>query len=111
MSVATVLLSAQTAILAVSSLLLLYPVLRYAWNVAYTTELLLLSGAFIALAASYVASFGFGAQTVSNALDLLAATATFVAMWRLAAGLAGRERGGLTIQTSTEVEGGFGGER
>lgn len=108
MSVASILLTAQTATLVVASLLLLYPVIYYAWNVAYTEEVILLAASFVLLAASYVASFGFGLSLVSSTLDLLSAVCAFVAMWRLGTRFVGDETD-LSISESSQVDGGFGG--
>lgn len=108
MSVATILLTAQTATLVVASLLFLYPVVYYAWNVAYTEEVLLLAVSFVLLAGSYVTSFGLGLDVISSSLDLLSAVCAFVAMWRLGTRFVGDE-GDLTIGESSEVDGGFGG--
>jgi len=99
---------AHTVVLVVASLLLLYPVVAYAWNVAYTTELLLLMTAFLFLAGGYVGSLLMASGAVSNAFDLTAASAAFVAVWRLATQVThtGSEDVGFE-STPERVEGGF----
>lgn len=107
MSVASILLTAQTATLVVASLLLLYPVVYYAWNVAYTEEILLLAASFVLLAAAYVTSFVLDWSLTSSTLDLLSALCAFAAMWRISTRFVGDD-GDFTISESSQVEGGFG---
>lgn len=84
MGVVELVLLAHTAILVVASLFMLYPVVAFAWNVAYTREMQLLSLAFLLLAGGYVAGVVVESAAASNALDLASAVLTFWAMWRLA---------------------------
>lgn len=74
----------QTATLVVASVLLAYPVVAYARNVAYTRGLVLLSTAFVVVTATYVAAFSFHAPVVSAALDLLAASLAALGTWEFA---------------------------
>lgn len=98
----------HTAVLVVASLLLLYPVVAYAWNVAYTTELLLLMAAFLSLAGGYVGSMLFASAAPSNALDLVAASFAFAAVWRLATQVAHTGDDDAVVESTTErIEGGF----
>lgn len=80
----TFVLIAQTTTLIVASLLLVYPVVAYGQNVAYTRGLLLLAGAFLVLMMTYVASFVFHLNLVSATLDLTAALLTAVGVWEFA---------------------------
>lgn len=106
MGVATLLLTAHTAILVVASLLLLYPVVSYAWNVAYTEELLLLAASFVFLAVAYVTGFVLELSLVSSAFDLGSAVCAFTAMWRLGTRFVDREEE-VTIEETGSVDGGF----
>lgn len=112
MGLATVLLTAHTVILVVGSLLLLYPVVSYAWNVAYKTEILLLSASFLALAAAYATGFFLEFEIVSSVFDLVSALCAFLAMWRLANRFTEPDEDDeLAIGDVEHVEGGFrGGE-
>lgn len=106
MGAATLLLTVHTAILVVASLLLLYPVVSYAWNVAYTEELLLLAASFVFLAGAYVASFVLEMSLVSSIFDLVSAVCALTAMWRLGARFVDTEEE-VTIEETGPVDGGF----
>lgn len=109
MSIATVLLTVHTVILVLGSMLLLYPVVAFAWNVAYTEEILLLAASFVLLAGAYVTGFVFEITIASSTLDLASATASFWAMWRLANRFMAAENDSLGLQTAGgPVQGGFG---
>lgn len=108
MSIANLVLTIHTGILVVASLLMLYPVVAYAWNVAYTRELQLLAGAFVLLAGGYVAGMVVRSDVASNALDLAASLAAFWAMWRLATRFVEPEAADVSIESmGQESEGGF----
>lgn len=110
MGVASVLFTIQTAVLVAASLLMLYPVLAYAHNVAYTRELQLLSASFVLLACAYVGGVTLESPLVSNVFDLLSALTAFLAMWRLAARFTATDSDGDTVAfeaTRESVEGGF----
>lgn len=77
-------LIAQTTALVIVSLLLVYPVVAYAQNVAYTRGLLLLSAAFFVLMTTYVASFVFHMALLSAVLDLTAAVLAALGTWTFA---------------------------
>lgn len=75
---------AQTTMLVVTSVLLVYPVVTHARNVAHTRGLLLLAGAFLTLTVSYVASIPLGLSVVSSALDLGASVLAAAGVWQFA---------------------------
>lgn len=108
MGIATLLLIVQTIILLVASLLLLYPVIAYAWNVAYTVEILFLAASFIMIAGAYVTGIVVELPVISGVLDLGSATASFWAMWRLADRFIDAETDTVSMEVSESgVEGGF----
>jgi hypothetical protein len=71
----------QTALLLITSGLLLYPVVAYARNVAYTEGIVFLALAFFATTAVGVLDFVFGATTVANGVRLLGAAFGLVGVW------------------------------
>lgn len=97
---------AQTTMLVITSLLLVYPVVAYARNVAYTRGLLALAGAFLVVTASYVASVPLGLSLVSAALDLVAALLAATGVWQFARPFVRFDAG--TVEPS--AAGGAGGE-
>lgn len=103
----TVVLIAQTTTLVIASLLLLYPVVAYARNVAYTRGLVLLSGAFLVLTSTYVVSFVFHADTVSAALDLLAALLAAGGVWQFARPFVRLDAGSVETTAVDQATGGF----
>jgi hypothetical protein len=99
---------AQTTILVITSALLVYPLVAYARNVAHTRGLLLLSGAFLVLMTTYVASFVFHAGVVSSVLDLTSATLTALGLWEFARPFVRFDGSEVeTTATVTETSGGF----
>lgn len=106
MGIASMLLTVHTVILVVASLLFLYPVVSYAWNVAYTEAILLLAASFVLLAAGYVTGFVLEWSVVSSTFDLASALCAFVAMWRLGTRI-GEPDADVSIDETTQVEGGF----
>lgn len=84
MSAVSFVLIAQTTALVIVSLLLAYPVVAYARNVAHTRGLLLLSGSFLTLTVTYVASFVYQMHAVSAAFDLLSALFAGAGSWEFA---------------------------
>lgn len=110
MGVAGLVLTAHTVLLVVASVLLLYPVVSYAWNVAYTEEVLLLSASFLLLASAYVTGFLVESPVASSALDLASSLAAFWAMWRLAGRFVTPDEGDVTFFGGESTSnGGFGG--
>lgn len=81
---ASFLFVAETATLVVASLLLVYPVVACARNVAHTRGLALLSASFFAVTATYVVTFFLDAPVVSGALGLLGATLAALGTWEFA---------------------------
>ncbi|WP_158056895.1 hypothetical protein [Halorussus halophilus] len=75
---------AETTAMVVASLLLVYPVVAYARNVAYTRGLLLLAASFLTVTVSYVVWAIFHMNVLSSALDLLAAVVTAAGIWQFA---------------------------
>lgn len=75
---------AQTTSLVITSLLVIYPVVAYARNVAHTRGLVLLAAAFLTLTVSYVAWILLGMPVVSSALDLVAALLGAAGIWQFA---------------------------
>lgn len=84
MSLVSFVLIAQTTALVIVSVLLAYPVVAYARNVAHTRGLVLLSAAFLTLTVTYVASFVYRTSAVSAALDLLSALLAAAGTWEFA---------------------------
>lgn len=103
----TFVLIAQTTTLVAASLLLVYPVVAYGQNVAYTRGLLLLAGAFLVLMTTYVASFVFHLSLVSAALDLTAALLAAVGVWEFARPFVRTSDRGFETPTADEATGGF----
>ena len=103
----TIVLIAQTTTLVIASLLLLYPVVAYARNVAYTRGLVLLAGAFLVLMSTYVAAFVFHMDTVSAALDLLAAVLAAGGVWQFARPFVRLDDGSVETTAIDEATGGF----
>ena len=100
-------LIAQTTLLVVVSFLLVYPVVAYAQNVAHTRGMLLLSGAFMVLMLTYVASFVFHADLVSGVLDLTAALLAAVGTWQFARPFVRLDGGDVETPTVGDAKGGF----
>lgn len=71
----------QTAGLALASLLLVYPLVTHARNVAYTEGISLLSLGFFLLTASYIAGVLLDMTVVSGVLDLASATTVCIGIW------------------------------
>lgn len=107
MDIHTFVLIAQTTTLMAASLLLVYPVVAYGQNVAYTRGLLLLAGAFLVLMATYVASFVFHMSLVSAALDLTAALLAAGGVWEFARPFVRISDRGFETPTADETTGGF----
>ena len=107
MNLDTFVLIAQTTTLVTASLLLLYPVVAYGQNVAYTRGLLLLSGAFLVLMTTYVVSFVFHMSFVSATLDLTAALLAAVGVWEFARPFVRISDRDFETPTTDETSGGF----
>ncbi|UPV99747.1 hypothetical protein M0R88_14655 [Halorussus gelatinilyticus] len=75
---------AQTTMLVITSVLLVYPVVAYARNVAHTRGLLLLAAGFLTLTFSYVASVPLGMSLVSSLLDFAASVFAAAGIWQFA---------------------------
>lgn len=98
---------AQTMVLVIASVLLAYPIVAYAQNVAHTRGLLLLSGAFLVLMFTYVVSFVFHLPVVSGVLDLVSATLAALGIWQFARPFVRFEGGEVETTTVGETSGGF----
>ncbi|WP_435178327.1 hypothetical protein [Halorussus sp. AFM4] len=98
---------AQTATLVVTSLLLAYPVVAYARNVAYTRGLLLLASAFFVVTAAYTAAVLFHNSLVSEALDLAAALLAAAGTWQFARPYVRLDDEGVETPTVPDPTGGF----
>ncbi|MFP4632542.1 MAG: hypothetical protein ACLFMT_03790 [Halobacteriales archaeon] len=71
----------HTGLLVVTSLLLVYPLLAYARNVAYTEGLASLATAFFMITAVIITDFWLDMPVASNLARFLAAAAAFVGIW------------------------------
>jgi len=72
---------AQAAVLLLTSLLLVYPVLAYARNVAYTEAFVLLALSFFATTAVGVLDFVLGAATPANVVRVVGAVLALTGTW------------------------------
>ncbi|WP_435129152.1 hypothetical protein [Halobaculum sp. D14] len=108
MNVHEAVLLAQAGALTAVSLLLLYPVVRYARNIAYTEAFVSLTAGFVTLTASYLADLA-GAPFVSRVLELAAALAVFVGVLLFAKPFVRLDRGDLTEESPPPVSTGEGG--
>jgi hypothetical protein len=99
---------AQTTMMVITSVLLVYPVVTYARNVAHTRGLLLLGGAFLALTVSYVLAIPLGMSLASAAFDLVAAALASVGLWQFARPFVRFDGGEVeTTPVATDSSGGF----
>lgn len=98
---------AQTATLVAASLLLAYPVVAYARNVAHTRGLLLLTGALVAMTLTYVVYFLFDMALVSGVLDLTAALLLAAGVWEFARPFVDFGESELETAPVGEATGGF----
>ena len=98
---------AQTTMLVITSVLIAYPVVAYARNVAHTRGLLLLAGAFLAVTASYVAAIPLGLTVVSAVLDLAASLLAAVGLWQFARPFVRIDAGSVETTAASEATGGF----
>lgn len=80
----TFVLITHTALLVLTSVLLLYPVLAYTRNVVYTEGFVLLALAFLILTFVNITDIVFGWVTVANAARVLAAASGTAGVWYLA---------------------------
>ena len=98
---------AQTTALVIVSLLLLYPIVAYAQNVAHTRGLLLLAGSFLTITVSYVVWVILEMTLVSTVLDLTAAVFLAMGVWQFARPFVrfGDEK--LETPTVRDTSGGF----
>ncbi|MFC4551853.1 MULTISPECIES: hypothetical protein [Halorussus] len=74
----------ETTALVIASLLLVYPVVTHARNVAHTRGLLLLAAAFLLVTASYVAAVPLHRPLVSEALEFVASLFAAAGIWQFA---------------------------
>lgn len=75
----------NSALLLLTALLLVYPLVAYAQNVAYTEGFVLLALGFLAFTAAYIlGTFQITSFTVRSGLNLLAATFATVGIWSFA---------------------------
>lgn len=98
---------AQTTIMVIASVLLVYPVVAYAHNVAHTRGLLLLAVAFLTLTVSYVAAIPFDMTLVSALLDLTAALLAAAGIWRFARPFVRLDDDNVETAAVGDVTGGF----
>lgn len=98
---------AQTTMLVITSCLLVYPVVVYARNVAYSRGLLLLAGAFFVVTATYVANYWLGRPFVSGLLDLLAAVLAAAGAWQFARPFVRVDGDEVETPTVGDATGGF----
>lgn len=106
--VASFVFIAQTTLMVITSLLLVYPVVAYGQNVAHTRGLLLLAGAFLVVTTSYVASFLFHADLVSAGLDLVASILAAFGTWQFARPFVRFDGGDVETTTAVgDATGGF----
>ena len=98
---------AQTTMMVITSVLLAYPVVAYARNVAHTRGLLLLAGAFLALTVSYVAAIPLGLSLVSAVLDLVSALRAARGIWQFARPFVRFDAGDVETTTVSDSTGGF----
>lgn len=98
---------AQTTALVIASLLILYPVIAYAHNVAHTRGLLLLSAGFLTLTVSYIVSVVFDMGVESAVLDLAAALLAAAGTWEFARPFVRFGDTEFEAPTTDETSGGF----
>lgn len=80
-TVSEYLLLGQAVVLLVTSLLLVYPVVSYARNVAYTEALVSLAIAFFTVTVVGILDFVFNATTPANVLRVLGAVFALLGVW------------------------------
>lgn len=100
---------AQTGILLLGSLLLLYPVAAYARNVAYTEGVVALSASLLLLTVSYVLGALRVALWVRNGISLASAVAGLVGIWYFAQSFLTIEGEDPAVGTPPAEGGGFDG--
>ncbi len=83
-AVITYVVFASTAALLLTSALLVYPVVAYARNVAYTEGVVFLALAFFLITIVAVADFIFGMRLVANLARLGGAACGFAGIWYFA---------------------------
>ncbi|MFC4450141.1 hypothetical protein [Halorussus aquaticus] len=98
---------AQTTMLVITCVLLVYPVVTYGRNVAHTRGLLLLAGAFFALTVSYVTAVAFGMTLVSSVLDLTASLLAAAGIWQFARPFVQFDEGTVETTAVGDTTGGF----
>lgn len=74
-------LFAQAVVLIITTALLVYPVVAYARNVAYTEAFVLLALSFASVAAVGALDFVIGAHTASNAVRVVGAVFAVAGVW------------------------------
>lgn len=98
---------AQTTAYVVASLLLVYPVVAYAQNVAHTRGLLFLAGSFLILTVSYVVWVVFEMVLLSSVLDFASAVLAAMGVWQFARPFVRFGDEELETPTVRESSGGF----
>lgn len=78
------LLAVQAVVLVLTTLLIAYPVVTYARNVAYTEAFVLLGCSFVLTTVVGVLDFVLGAHTVANALRPVGAFVALLGIWYFA---------------------------
>lgn len=95
-------LLAQAAVLLVTSVLLIYPVVAYARNVAYTEGFVFLALSFFSVTAVGVLDFVLDTTTAANLVRLVGAVLALIGVWFFA-------RDFIRISHDSERYGDFGG--
>lgn len=98
---------AQTALLLLGSALLLYPVLAYARNVAYTEGVLALSLSLFLLTGSYVLGALGTALWIRNGVSLVSAIVATVGVWFFARSFVDLETDRSRTDDVPDTTGGF----
>ncbi|WP_166035596.1 hypothetical protein [Halorussus pelagicus] len=98
---------AQTSMLVITTVLLVYPTVAYARNVAHTRGLLLLAAAFLSLTFSYVASIPLELSLVSAVFDFSASVFTAAGIWQFARPFVRMDDRDVETTTADDASGGF----
>ena len=105
--VASFIFLAETTAMVIASLLLVYPIVAYARNVAYTRGLLLLAVSFLTITVSYIVHIIYQMGLLSAALDLIAAVVAAAGVWQFARPFVRFGDETIETQTTSGATGGF----
>ncbi|WP_323190100.1 hypothetical protein [Halostella sp. PRR32] len=107
MDIAGAVFVTQSVLLFVTGALLVYPLVAYAQNVAYSEGFVFLSLGFLVFTATYIlGTFGIGDFGVRSALHFLATTCMTVGIWSFASEFVTAETDAFEI-VDTTTSGGF----